>query len=102
MATLFGTPIIRSLFIVGRVHVRRVRPVERAAAAVLHQVLGATEFEYGLQEGLTSVGFVVGSLFMARFSRLLPEPAWIVVSLAAMGVARGRVCQLRRRSRSPS
>ena len=31
--------------------------------------LGATEFEYGLQEGLTSVGFVVGSLFMARFAR---------------------------------
>ena len=25
------------------------------------KVLGATEFEYGLQEGLTSVGFVVGS-----------------------------------------
>jgi CRP-like cAMP-binding protein len=51
------------------------------------QVLGATEFEYGLQEGLTSVGFVIGSLFMARFARLLPEPAWIVVSLVGMGVA---------------
>ncbi len=25
------------------------------------KVLGATEFEYGIQEGLTSVGFVVGS-----------------------------------------
>ena len=56
-------------------------------------VLGATEFEYGLQEGLTSVGFVIGSLLMARFSRLLPEPAWIVVSLTAMGVARGHVRQ---------
>ena len=43
-------------------------------------VLGATEFEYGLQEGLTSVGFVVGSFFMARFSSLLPEPTWIVLS----------------------
>jgi CRP-like cAMP-binding protein len=47
--------------------------------------LHATEFEYGLQEGLTSLGFVVGSLFMARFSKLLPEPAWIVVSLIGMG-----------------
>ncbi len=34
--------------------------------------LGATEFQYGLQEGLTSVGFVVGSFFMARFSSKLP------------------------------
>ena len=34
------------------------------------EVLGATEFEYGLQEGLTSVGFVAGSFFMARFSQL--------------------------------
>src|SRR5262249_55541584 len=50
-------------------------------------VLGATEFEYGLQEGLTSVGFVVGSLFMARFANRLPEPAWIVVSMIGMGIA---------------
>jgi hypothetical protein len=36
------------------------------------KVLGATEFEYGLQEGLTSVGFVAGSFFMAKFSSRLP------------------------------
>ena len=51
-----------------------------------YRELNATAFEYGLQEGLTSVGFVVGSLFMARFARLLPEPAWIVVSLTGMGI----------------
>ena len=50
-------------------------------------VLGATKFQYGLQEGLTSVGFVVGSLFMARYADRLPEPAWIVVSLTGMGIA---------------
>ena len=49
--------------------------------------LGATEFEYGLQEGLTSVGFVVGSFFMARFSSRLPEPLWMVIGLAGMGAA---------------
>ena len=54
-ATLFGTPIIRSLFVVGAVHVRLVRAVERPAAAVLAQGPRArTEFQYGLQEGLTS------------------------------------------------
>ena len=50
------------------------------------RALGATEFEYGLQEGLTSVGFVVGSLLMARFADRLREGAWIVISLISMGV----------------
>ncbi len=90
MATLFGTPVIRSLFIVGAF---------MFVAFGLWNVLllpfsvtdppgglGATEFQYGLQEGLTSVGFVIGSLLMARFSRLLPEPAWIVFSLVTMGI----------------
>ena len=31
-------------------------------------VLGGTEFEYGIQEGLTSIGFVLGSLFMAKYA----------------------------------
>ena len=68
-ATLVGTPIMRSA-------VRRRRPVFFAFGLwnvlllpFAIKVLGATEFEYGLQEGLTSVGFVVGSLFMAKFVR---------------------------------
>ena len=51
------------------------------------KVLGATEFEYGLQEGLTSVGFVIGSFFMARFGRRLPEPIWIIVAMTGMGIS---------------
>jgi MFS family permease len=39
-------------------------------------ILNATEFEYGLQEGLTSVGFVVGSLFMAKYTDRLREGQW--------------------------
>jgi MFS family permease len=50
------------------------------------KVLGATEFEYGLQEGLTSVGFVAGSLFMARYGDRLPEGTWIVGGFILMGV----------------
>ncbi len=87
MATLFGTPIIRSLFIVGAFMFVAFGLWNVLLLPFSIQELGATEFEYGLQEGLTSVGFVVGSLFMARFSRLLPEPAWIVVSLVGMGIA---------------
>ena len=51
-------------------------------------ILGATEFEYGLQEGLTSVGFVVGSLFMARFTDRLRERQWIVIGMLGDGRAR--------------
>lgn len=47
--------------------------------------LHATEFEYGIQEGLTSVGFVVGSLLMARLSDRLREGQWLVLSSVGMG-----------------
>jgi len=47
--------------------------------------LSATTFEYGLQEGLTSVGFVLGSLAMARLSDRLREGQWLVVSYLGMG-----------------
>ena len=51
------------------------------------QVLKATEFEYGLQEGITSVGFVVGSLLMARYAERLREGTWLVLSFLGMGLA---------------
>ncbi len=86
LKTLFGTPIIRSLFIVGAFMFVAFGLWNVLLLPFSISVLGATEFEYGLQEGLTSVGFVIGSLLMARFSKLLPEPAWIVVSLTTMGV----------------
>ena len=87
ITTLFETPIIRSLFIVGAFMFVAFGLWNVLLLPFSIEVLGATEFEYGIQEGLTSVGFVVGSLLMARFSRLLPEPVWIVVSLVGMGLA---------------
>jgi CRP-like cAMP-binding protein len=85
-STLWRTPIIRSLFGVAAVMFFSYGLWNVLLLPMSIRVLGATEFEYGLQEGLTSVGFVAGSFVMARFSRALPEPAWIVVSLLAMGV----------------
>ncbi len=87
ISMLFGTPIIRSLFIVGAFMFVAFGLWNVLLLPFSIRILGATEFEYGIQEGLTSVGFVVGSLLMARFSRLLPEPVWIVVSLVGMGLA---------------
>ncbi len=85
--TLFGTPVIRSLFIVCSFMFVAFGLWNVLLLPFSIRVLGATTFQYGLQEGLTSVGFVVGSLFMARFANRLPEPAWIVVSLTGMGIA---------------
>jgi CRP-like cAMP-binding protein len=87
LATLFGTPVIRSLFVVGAVMFFSFGLWNVLLLPFSLQVLGATEFQYGLQEGLTSVGFVAGSFFMARFSKLLPEPVWIIVAMIGMGVA---------------
>lgn len=87
LATLFGTPILRSLFVVGAFMFVAFGLWNVLLLPFSIRELGATEFEYGLQEGLTSVGFVVGSFFMARFAGRLPEPLWIVVGLIGMGVA---------------
>jgi MFS family permease len=51
------------------------------------RALHATEFEYGLQEGLTSVGFVVASLLMASLANRLREGQWMVISFLGMGLA---------------
>jgi CRP-like cAMP-binding protein len=86
LATLFGTPIIRSLFVVGAFMFFSFGLWNVLLLPFTLKVLGATEFQYGLQEGLTSVGFVIGSFFMARFSSKLPEPAWIVLAMIGMGI----------------
>lgn len=50
------------------------------------RALKASEFEYGLQEGLTSVGFVIASLLMARLADRLREGQWITLSFLGMGI----------------
>jgi len=85
MTALFGTPIIRSLFIVGAFMFLSFGLWNVLLLPFTLRVLGATEFQYGLQEGLTSVGFVAGSFFMARFSSHLPEPVWIIIAMIGMG-----------------
>ena len=93
-ATLFGTPVLRSLFFVGAFMFFSFGLWNVLLLPFSIRELDATEFEYGLQEGLTSVGFVLGSFFMARFSSRLPEPMWIVVGLVGMGVCRHRSMRL--------
>jgi CRP-like cAMP-binding protein/sugar phosphate permease len=86
LGTLFGTPVLRSLFLVGGLMFFSFGLWNVLLLPMSLRELGATEFEYGLQEALTSVGFVIGSFFMARFSTRLPETIWIAVGLVAMGI----------------
>jgi MFS family permease len=50
------------------------------------RALKATEFEYGLQEGLTSLGFVAGSLLIAGIFDRMREGAWIATGFIVMAL----------------
>src|SRR5690606_1121087 len=50
------------------------------------EALGASEFVFGLQEGLTSVAFVFGSLLMASRADRLREGQWLTIAFIGMGV----------------
>lgn len=82
---LWRTPILRSIFLTGAPVFLGFGLWNVLLLPMAIRELDATEFEYGLQEGLTSVGFVVGSFFMARLGDRLPEGAWIVSATIAMG-----------------
>jgi CRP-like cAMP-binding protein len=51
--------------------------------------LDASEFEFGLQEALTSVGFVIGSFVMARLADRLQAGQWLTISYLGMGAIFG-------------
>ena len=84
---VISMPILRSLFSVQAIVLISFGLSNALLLPFAIRALGASEFEYGLQEGLTSVGFVVGSLLMAKFFDRLHEGAWLAVSYLAMGLA---------------
>ena len=62
---LFETPVLRSLFIVLIPVLISYGLSNSLLLPFSDRALGATEFEYGIQEALTSVAFVICSLIMA-------------------------------------
>ncbi len=50
------------------------------------RALNATEFQYGMQEAVTSIGFVVASLLLARYVDRWREGQWMAVSFLGMGI----------------
>ena len=92
MQTLWRLPLLRSLFLAGIPVSLSFGLWNVLLLPMAIRELHATEFEYGLQEGLTSVGFVIGALLLAKFVDRLAEGEWIVGSTIAMslcGIAYG-------------
>jgi len=83
---LLDTPMLRSLFLVFSLVFVSFGLSNSLLLPFALKALGATEFEYGVQEGLTSVGFVLGSLWMARVGDRLREGQWIALGLIGMGL----------------
>jgi MFS family permease len=83
---LWGIPVLRSLLIAGLPVFLAFGFWNVMLLPMAIKVLDGTEFEYGLQEGLTSVGFVIGALLMARIIDRLAEGAWMVLSMFGMGI----------------
>ncbi len=84
--TIVDTPILRRLFLLCAPAFFAFGLWNVLLLPMAIQALGATEFEYGLQEGLTSIGFVVGALFMARYSDRLPIGNWLMIGYLGMGI----------------
>jgi MFS family permease len=83
---LLSTPVLRSLFSVQVVVLISFGLSNTLLLPFALTALNATEFEYGLQEGLTSIGFVVGSLLMAKVYDRLQGGAWLAISFLGMGL----------------
>ena len=83
---LLRTPILRWLFIINLPVMMAFGLWNVLLLPMAIRELHATEFEYGLQEGVTSIGFVIGSFLMARFGDRLAEGTWMVAGTLLMGV----------------
>ena len=84
---LFRSPALRSVFMLAVPVAVSFGLMNSLLLPFATRALKATEFEYGLQEGVTSVGFVIASLLMAGFLNRWREGQWMDVGLFGMGLA---------------
>lgn len=83
---LFNTPILRSLFTAALPVLIAFGLSNALLLPFALRALNATEFEYGLQEGLTSFGFVIASLILAGVFDRMSEGSWLTTSYFAMAL----------------
>ncbi len=82
---LFSNQILRSIVFLGFIYAFSIGIWNTMLLPFATVVLKASEFEYGLQEGITSIGFVLGSLLIAQYADRLREGQWLSLSLLGMG-----------------
>lgn len=87
MRHLFETPILRSVFSYQILTVMSMGIMNTLLLPFAMGPLNATEFQYGILEGLTSVGFVIASLLVAGIFDRAREGAWITASLVGMALS---------------
>jgi MFS transporter, DHA3 family, macrolide efflux protein len=80
------TTILRSLFLVFLPMFLLFGLLNTLRLPFSIEVLGATEFEFGLIESVTLLGFVLASLLMARFGDRLREGQWLAASFLGMAI----------------
>jgi MFS family permease len=83
---LFDTPILRSLLMVAVPVLIATGLINALLLPFALRALGANEFQYGIQEGMTSLGFVVGSLLMAGLFDRMREGPWIAIGYIGVGL----------------
>lgn len=81
-----GDQMLRSLFLAHAPGFLIVGVLSTLYLPFSLEVLGATEFQYGMIESVTIVGFVLGSFFMAARGDRLREGQWISASLIGTGI----------------
>jgi MFS family permease len=87
MQRITGNPVLRSTLLIAMPLSFSAGMANTLLLPFFARALKAGEFEYGLQEGLTSVGFVIASLLMASYAERWREGQWMVVSMLGMGLA---------------
>lgn len=84
---MFNSSILRALIILSIMYSFMVGLGNTLLLPFATEVLKATTFEYGLQEGITSIGFVIGSFVIAKYADRLREGVWMIIGLLGMGIA---------------
>lgn len=83
---LFDKPILRSLLLIRIPILLSLGLWNSLLLPFAERALNASEFEFGIQEAMTSIGFVIGSLLMVRLCDRLREGQWHSIGIIGMGL----------------
>jgi MFS family permease len=86
LAFLSDTPILKSLFLVSIPVLIAVGLINTILLPFATQALEMSEFQFGIQEGVTSIGFVIGSLALAVVAGRLYEGQWLTIGYIGLGI----------------